>query len=69
MPGSPSEILSEAGGMSPEKVRCGIILHARERLLPKLEVYPQPQARFTPSPARRLLPEAHPALAFPAPEA
>jgi len=38
-PGSPSEILSEARGMSPEKVQFGIILHAREGLLSELEVY------------------------------
>ena len=28
------------GGVSPEKVRFGIILHAREGLLSELEVYP-----------------------------
>jgi hypothetical protein len=38
-PGRPSEILSEAGGVSPEKVPFGIILHARAGLLSELEVY------------------------------
>jgi hypothetical protein len=37
--GSPSEILAEATGMSSEKVRFGIILHARAGLLSELEVY------------------------------
>ncbi len=39
-PGSPSVILCEAGGVSPEGIRFGIILHAREGLLSELEVYP-----------------------------
>jgi hypothetical protein len=39
-PGSPSQILSDAGGVSPEQVRFGIIVHAREGLISELEVYP-----------------------------
>jgi hypothetical protein len=47
---SPTEILSEAGGLSPEGVRFGIILHAREGLLSELEVYSVPgDARICPS--------------------
>jgi len=37
--GSPSEILAEASGVSPEKVQFGILLHARAGLLSELEVY------------------------------
>jgi hypothetical protein len=39
-PGSPSVILSEAGGISPQGISFGIILHGREGLLSELEVYP-----------------------------
>jgi hypothetical protein len=39
-PGSPSQVLSEARGVSPEQVRFGIILHARAGLISELEVYP-----------------------------
>ncbi len=39
-PGSGSTILCDALGVSPEGVRFGIILHAREGLLSELEVYP-----------------------------
>ena len=38
--GSTSTILAEAGGVSPEGVKFGIILHARESLISELEVYP-----------------------------
>jgi len=38
--GSPSTILCEAQGVSPEGVRFGIILHGREGLLSELEVFP-----------------------------
>ncbi len=37
---SPTVILSEAGGVSPEGVSFGIILHGREGLISELEVYP-----------------------------
>lgn len=47
-PGSPSQILTEAGGVSPEQVRFAIILHAREGLISELEVYPiGPAGTFT----------------------
>jgi hypothetical protein len=39
-PGSPSAILGEAGGVSPEGISFGVILHGREGLLSELEVYP-----------------------------
>src|ERR1700752_3130579 len=39
-PGSPTVILAEAGGVSPEGISFGIILHGREGLLSELEVYP-----------------------------
>lgn len=39
--GSPTTILAEAGGTSPEGVRFGVILHSREGLLSELEVYSQ----------------------------
>jgi hypothetical protein len=39
-PGSPTVILSEAGGVSPEGISFGVILHGREGLLSELEVYP-----------------------------
>jgi hypothetical protein len=38
--GSPTAILSEAGGVSPEGISFGIILHGREGLISELEVYP-----------------------------
>jgi hypothetical protein len=38
--GSPTVILAEAGGVSPEGVSFGIILHGREGLISELEVYP-----------------------------
>lgn len=37
---SPTVILSEAGGVSPEGISFGIILHGREGLISELEVYP-----------------------------
>jgi hypothetical protein len=37
--GSPTTILADAGGMSPEGVRVGIIVHGREGLISELEVY------------------------------
>jgi hypothetical protein len=37
---SPTVILSEAGGVSPEGISFGIILHGREGLLSELEFYP-----------------------------
>ena len=37
---SPTVILSEAGGISPEGISFGVILHGREGLLSELEVYP-----------------------------
>lgn len=39
-PGSPTLILSEAGGVSPEGISFGVILHGREGLISELEVYP-----------------------------
>ena len=39
-PRSGTVILSEAGGVSPEGVSFGIILHGREGLLSELEFYP-----------------------------
>ena len=39
-PGSPSVILSDGGGVSPEGISFGVILHGREGLLSELEVYP-----------------------------
>jgi hypothetical protein len=39
-PRSPTTILAEGGGESPEGIRFGIILHAREGLISELEVYP-----------------------------
>jgi hypothetical protein len=44
---SPSVILSEASGVSPEGVSFGIILHCREGLISELEVYPLEDAPFT----------------------
>jgi hypothetical protein len=38
--GSPTTILGEAGGVSPEGISFGIILHGREGLISELEVYP-----------------------------
>ena len=38
--GSSTTILSEAGGVSPEGISFGIILHGREGLISELEVYP-----------------------------
>ena len=38
-PASPTVILSEAGGVSPEGISFGIILHGREGLISELEVY------------------------------
>ena len=41
-------ILSEAGGVSPEGISFGIILHGREGLLSELEVYPiSGEGKFT----------------------
>jgi len=40
LPSSPTVILSEAGGVSPEGISFGIILHGREGLISELEVYP-----------------------------
>ena len=37
---SPTVILAEAGGVSPEGISFGIILHSREGLLSELEFYP-----------------------------
>jgi hypothetical protein len=45
--GSPSLILSEASGVSPEGVSFGIILHSREGLISELETYPLEDAVFT----------------------
>jgi hypothetical protein len=39
-PRSPTVILSEAGGVSPEGISFGIILHVREGLISELEFYP-----------------------------
>jgi hypothetical protein len=39
-PRSPTVILSEAGGVSPEGISFGIILHGREGLVSELEFYP-----------------------------
>jgi hypothetical protein len=39
-PRSPSVILSEARGVSPEGISFGIILHVREELISELEFYP-----------------------------
>jgi hypothetical protein len=39
-PASTTVILSEAGGVSPEGISFGIILHGREGLVSELEVYP-----------------------------
>jgi hypothetical protein len=39
-PGSPTLILAEAGGVSPEGISFGVILHGREGLISELEVYP-----------------------------
>jgi hypothetical protein len=39
-PGSPSTILADTSGVSPEGVRVGIIVHAREGLISELEIYP-----------------------------
>jgi hypothetical protein len=36
---SPSDILADAVGVSPEGVRVGVILHSREGMLSELEVY------------------------------
>jgi hypothetical protein len=44
---SPSLILSEASGVSPEGVSFGIILHCREGLISELEVYPLKDVAFT----------------------
>jgi hypothetical protein len=44
---SPSLILSEASGVSPEGVSFGIILHSREGLISELETYPLEDAAFT----------------------
>src|SRR5262245_13669856 len=38
--GSATEILGEAGGVSPEGRPFGVILHGRQGLLSELEVYP-----------------------------
>jgi hypothetical protein len=45
--GSPSLILSEASGISPEGVSFGIILHSRGGLIAELETYPLEDAVFT----------------------
>lgn len=45
--GSPSLILSEASGVSPEGVSFGIILHSREGLISELETYPLEDVAFT----------------------
>lgn len=37
---SPSVILSEAAGVSPQGISFGIILHGREGLISELEFYP-----------------------------
>jgi hypothetical protein len=37
---SPTVILAEAGGTSPEGISFGIILHGREGLISELEFYP-----------------------------
>jgi hypothetical protein len=39
-PSSPSLILAEANGVSPEGISFGIILHGRKGLISELEVYP-----------------------------
>src|SRR5262245_34936799 len=39
-PGSPTTILADGEGISPEGVRCGIILHGREGIISELEFYP-----------------------------
>ena len=39
-PRSPTVILSEAGGVSPEGISFGIILHGRDGLISELELYP-----------------------------
>jgi hypothetical protein len=39
-PCSATVILSEAGGVSPEGISFGIILHGREGLISELEFYP-----------------------------
>lgn len=44
---SPSLILSEASGVSPEGVSFGIILHCRDGLISELEVYPLKDVAFT----------------------
>jgi hypothetical protein len=44
---SPSLILSEASGVSPEGVSFGIILHSRGGLISELETYPLEDAAFT----------------------
>ena len=38
--GSPTTILAEASGISPEGISFGIILHGRGGLISELEVYP-----------------------------
>jgi hypothetical protein len=37
--GSPTTVLADVGGTSPEGVRVGIIVHGREGLISELEVY------------------------------
>jgi hypothetical protein len=39
-PGSPTTILADGEGISPEGVRCGIILFARDGILSEMEFYP-----------------------------
>jgi len=36
---SPSTILADAGGVTPEGIRVGIIVHGREGLISELEIY------------------------------
>jgi len=45
--GSPSVILSEAHGVSPEGITFGIILHGRDGLISELETYPLEDATFS----------------------
>jgi hypothetical protein len=45
--GSPSVILSEAHGVSPEGISFGIILHGRDGLISELESYPLEDAAFS----------------------
>jgi len=57
-PGSPTVILAEAGGVSPEGISFGVILHGREGLLSELEVYPKGDAVRRSDPVSGLLSDA-----------